>query len=111
MTLLPQSFKRIRAQFEEFPNGSTRRGYEFVAPLGGNEHTNPTLCRSIAAVAGYAGSGAMRRKVRSTQAGCAATIRRRKMTTRPVTGSALTRSGRANMSQFATTPARCIPSG
>ena len=36
VTTLPHSFKRIRlnlARSAEFPNGSSRHGYEFVAPL------------------------------------------------------------------------------
>ena len=39
MTTLPHNFKRIRlnlARSKEFPNGSERHGYEFVAPLGAN---------------------------------------------------------------------------
>lgn len=41
MTTLPHSFKRIRlnlARSPEFPQGSSRHGYEFVAPLDGNGH-------------------------------------------------------------------------
>ena len=41
MTTLPHSFKRIRlnlARSKEFPQGSTRHGYEFVAPLDDNSH-------------------------------------------------------------------------
>ena len=41
MTALPHSFKRIRlnlARSPEFPQGSSRHGYEFVAPLDSNGH-------------------------------------------------------------------------
>ena len=46
MTLLPHVLKRIRlnlARSKEFPAGSERRGYEFVAPLDETWHINPTL--------------------------------------------------------------------
>ena len=41
MTTLPHNFKRIRlnlARSKEFPQGSTRHGYEFVAPLKADGH-------------------------------------------------------------------------
>jgi len=41
VTALPHSFKRIRlnlARSPEFPRGSSRHGYEFVAPLDSNAH-------------------------------------------------------------------------
>lgn len=41
MSSLPHTFKRIRlnlARSPEFPQGSTRRGYEFVAPLDADDH-------------------------------------------------------------------------
>ena len=41
MTTLPHNFKRIRlnlARSKEFPQGSPRHGYEFVAPLNPNGH-------------------------------------------------------------------------
>jgi hypothetical protein len=43
---LPHEFKRIRlnlARSKEFPSGSTRHGYEFVAPLDGQGHIDPKL--------------------------------------------------------------------
>jgi hypothetical protein len=43
---LPHSFKRIRlhlARSKEFPSGSSRHGYEFVAPLDKNGHIDPAL--------------------------------------------------------------------
>src|SRR6266436_2706467 len=48
MTKLPQAFKRIRlnlARLKEFPSGSTRHGYEFVAPLDAAGHISPELWR------------------------------------------------------------------
>ena len=55
MTTLPHSFKRIRlnlARAKEFPTGSSRHGYEFVAPLDADGHidvaqwrTNRAHCR------------------------------------------------------------------
>jgi hypothetical protein len=44
MTKLPPAFKRIQlnlARSKEFPSGSTRHGYEFVAPLDGGGHIDP----------------------------------------------------------------------
>jgi hypothetical protein len=41
MTTLPHNFKRIRltlARSKDFPEGSTRHGYEFVAPLDAADH-------------------------------------------------------------------------
>jgi len=46
MTQLPHVFKRIRldlARSKEFPTGSTRHGYEFVAPLDARGHIDPEL--------------------------------------------------------------------
>ena len=43
---LPRAFKRIRlelARSKEFPTGSARHGYEFVAPLDDNGHIDPKL--------------------------------------------------------------------
>lgn len=48
MTTLPHSFKRIRlnlARSKEFPNGSERHGYEFVAPLDGDGNIDAALWR------------------------------------------------------------------
>lgn len=48
MTTLPHSFKRIRlnlARSKEFPQGSTRHGYEFVAPIDDNGHIDEKLWR------------------------------------------------------------------
>lgn len=45
---LPQSFKRIRlhlARSKEFPTGSTRHGYEFVAPINAAGHIDAELWR------------------------------------------------------------------
>lgn len=49
MTSLPHQFKRIRlnlARSKEFPQGSNRHGYEFVAPLDGNGHIDAALWRA-----------------------------------------------------------------
>ena len=46
MTRLPHEFKRIRlniARSREFPLGSSRHGYEFVAPLDETGHIDPHL--------------------------------------------------------------------
>ena len=43
---LPHVLKRIRlnlARSKEFPTGSARHGYEFVAPLDGKGHIDPEL--------------------------------------------------------------------
>lgn len=45
---LPHSFKRIRlhlARSKEFPTGSARHGYEFVAPLNAEGHIDAELWR------------------------------------------------------------------
>jgi hypothetical protein len=49
MTQLPHVFKRIRlnlARSKEFPTGSERHGYEFVAPLDAGGHIDPELWRT-----------------------------------------------------------------
>jgi hypothetical protein len=48
MTQLPHVLKRIRlnlARSKEFPLGSDKHGYEFVAPLDADGHINPELWR------------------------------------------------------------------
>jgi len=48
MTSLPHVLKRIRlnlARSKEYPAGSARHGYEFVAPLDPTGHINPELWR------------------------------------------------------------------
>ena len=43
---LPHQLKRIRlelARSKDFPSGSARHGYEFVAPLDSNGHIDPKL--------------------------------------------------------------------
>ena len=48
MTQLPHVLKRIRlnlARSKEFPAGSARHGYEFVAPLDANDHIDVALWR------------------------------------------------------------------
>ena len=49
MTQLPHVLKRIRlnlARSNEFPAGSAKHGYEFVAPLDANGHIDPQLWRT-----------------------------------------------------------------
>jgi hypothetical protein len=46
MAQLPPTFKRIvliLARSKEFPEGSSRHGYEFVAPLDDKGHIDPAL--------------------------------------------------------------------
>jgi hypothetical protein len=46
MPTLPHAFKRIRlnlARSKDFPEGSARHGYEFVAPLDVESHIDPVL--------------------------------------------------------------------
>ncbi len=46
MTTLPHTLKRIRlnlARSKEFPQGSSKHGYEFVAPLKANGHIDEAL--------------------------------------------------------------------
>lgn len=46
MTTLPHVLKRIRlnlARSKDFPTGSARHGYEFVAPLDHKGHIDPAL--------------------------------------------------------------------
>jgi hypothetical protein len=48
VTTLPHTFKRIRlnlARSKEFPTGSSRHGYEFVAPLDDKGHIDVELWR------------------------------------------------------------------
>ena len=48
MTELPHVLKRIRlnlARSKEFPSGSAKHGYEFVAPLDANGHIDPEQWR------------------------------------------------------------------
>ena len=48
VTTLPHTFKRIRlnlARSKEFPQGSARHGYEFVAPLDDKGHIDVELWR------------------------------------------------------------------
>jgi hypothetical protein len=49
VTTLPHTFKRIRlnlARSKDFPQGSSKHGYEFVAPLDGNGHIDVKLWQS-----------------------------------------------------------------
>lgn len=49
MTQLPHVLKRIRlnlARSKDFPAGSAKHGYEFVAPLDAKSHIDPDLWRT-----------------------------------------------------------------
>ena len=55
MTQLPHVLKRIRlnlARSKEFPAGSAKHGYEFVAPLDANGHIDVELWRKYRAHCG-----------------------------------------------------------
>lgn len=55
MTTLPHNFKRIRlnlARSKEFPQGSPRHGYEFVAPLDAEGHIDVEQWKSARAHCG-----------------------------------------------------------
>ena len=60
MTTLPHAFKRIRlnlARSKEFPEGSMRHGYEFVAPLTAMAASILSNGSSIASIAACGASG------------------------------------------------------
>jgi len=122
VTALPNAFKRIRlnlARSKEFPKGSSRHGYEFVAPLDSNGHIDAQLwkqhrdhCRVRRFWEGEedehgllvhqpGGKGHGRWVFDYDQP--------RIPMTKAVTVSARTFSGRVNMSRFAMKKARCIP--
>ena len=65
MTTLPHNFKRIRlnlARSKEFPQGSARHGYEFVAPLKADgPHRRDAMEEGPRAIAACAASGKARR--------------------------------------------------
>ena len=49
MAKLPPEFKRIRlnlARSKEYPQGSARHGYEFIAPLDARGHIDPGLWKT-----------------------------------------------------------------
>ncbi len=55
MTPLPHDFKRIHlelARSREFPSGSGRHGYDFIAPLDRNGHIDPALWQKYRAHCG-----------------------------------------------------------
>ena len=45
-SLTRQDIEAILARSKEFPNGSARHGYEFVAPLDAKAHIDPALWRA-----------------------------------------------------------------
>ena len=98
MTALPNAFKRIRlnlARSKEFPQGSSRHGYEFVAPLDSNSHIDAELWKRTGIIAVSDDFGKVRRMntgfwstsraVGSMGAGCSTTTRLRIPMTRAVT--------------------------
>jgi hypothetical protein len=121
-TQLPHAFKRIRleiARSKEFPSGSSRHGYEFVAPLDGNGHIDPSLwrqhrdnCRVRRFWGGEEEIGHLLHKpaVRSMRNGFSITTMRPNMTTSRAIGSAHMPLRPANMSRSATMRASCTPS-
>ena len=123
MTALPHAFKRIRlnlARSKEFPQGSQRHGYEFVAPLDRNGHIDAALWNRTAMPAASDDSGkanlmstafsSIAPEGPSTGAGYSITMKLRKMTMKAGTASARMHFARANTSRFATRKATCIPS-
>ena len=123
VTTLPHTFKRIRlnlARSKEFPQGSSRHGYEFVAPLDANgPYRRDALARQSRAlprapVLGRRGRrgrlrGAQAGRPRARRAGCSTTTRPPSTTTKAATASAPTPSARANTSRSATRTARRTP--
>ena len=124
VTALPNAFKRIRlnlAPLQGVPAGSSRHGYEFVAPLSNNSHIDTELwkqhrdhcrvstdfgkARRMSTASGLQPGG------RSMGAGCSTTTRLLIPMTRAVTASARMFFGRVNMYRFATKRVRCVLSG
>ena len=96
---------------QEFPFGSSRHGYEFVAPLDGNGHIDPSLWRQHRDNCRVRRSGAARKRldicctsraVRSMRNGFSITTMRPNMTTSRAIGSAHMPLRPANMSRSAT---------
>lgn len=117
---LPHVLKRIRlnlARSKEFPSGSTKHGYEFVAPLTAKGISIRTCGKSTVNIVACEGSGMARtsklaiwsisREGRSMPAGCLITTQVRQRTTKLVIVSACTHFYRANTSRFGTSRASC----
>ncbi|HEY7230480.1 MAG TPA: hypothetical protein VH558_08935 [Pseudolabrys sp.] len=120
MTTLPHAFKRIRlnlARSKEFPQGSARHGYEFVAPLDNNNRIDAELWKQT--IAAFAGSGTesrtklaslfISRVGPSTDAGSLITTNPLKRMTKAAIALAHTLSVRASMFRSAAKTARCTP--
>src|SRR5215475_3351578 len=120
---LPHDFKRIRldlARSKEFPNGSFRHGYEFVAPLDSTGHMDLKLWRQHrdhCRVRRFwddeeeqVGLLVHKPGVQSMHAGCSTTTRRAPMTMNRAIGSPAMLLRRENMSRSARRTASCIRS-
>jgi hypothetical protein len=120
--MLPHTFKRIilhLARSREFPEGSTRHGYEFVAPLDIKGHIDPALWRQhrehCRVRRFWNGEGAQlgrlvhKRAARSMPGSSSTTIRTQPMMMSPDIGSVCTPSRRANTSRSAMMRASFIP--
>ena len=123
MTQLPHVLKRIRlnlARSKEFPTGSAKHGYEFVAPLDADGHIDPELWRKYREHCGvrrfWDGEDDEVGRL-AHKPGGAEHARwvfdydetRRRMT-RPAIASATMPSATANTSRSAARTVRCIPS-
>ena len=124
MTQLPHVLKRIRlnlARSKEFPSGSDRHAYEFVAPLDADGRIDPELWRRYREHCGVRrywegendefGRLVHRPGAPNPRAGYSTMTRRRRTTTRPAIASATTCFETANTSRSAAKTARCIPFG
>jgi hypothetical protein len=112
MAQLPHSLKRIRlnvARSKQFPEGSIRHGYEFVAPLDADGHIDAEMWRQYrdhCRVRRFWGSeeqiGQLVHKPggKNTHDGCLTTTEPLKTTMRRGTDLGATSSAQENMCQF-----------
>ena len=115
----PHTLKRIRlnlARSKEFPSGSSRHGYELVAPLDPFGRIDPQLwqryrdhCRVRKARTIKSVIWSIRREGRSTPAGYSTMIPTHGWMTRRAIASGRTSLRPANTSRSMTMPARCTP--
>ena len=119
---LPHTLKRIRlhlARSKEFPSGSARHGYEFVAPLDARGHIDPHLWQQHRGHCGVRRFGMVRTNrlgtwstnqgVQSTPAGYSTMTKAERTMMNPDAVLARTSLRRANMSRSATKRTRFIP--